>query len=175
MIRVVRGDLADSRADGILRPVNASGEAVSAAGVRIEEVVGTGMAERLRDIGEVPVGGATITPGWTLHASYVIHVVVQSPVEVASELTVRLALLNGLRRANDWDLRSLALAPLGVGPGNLETERSAAVLIDVLEEHVRSGLEPQSLDIVVESEYEEGVFRRLVEAAAGGTPDQSEE
>jgi O-acetyl-ADP-ribose deacetylase (regulator of RNase III) len=120
---------------------------------------------RLQELGDLPVGSAVITPGGDLPASFVIHVVVQSPEEPVTSAGVRRGLVNALRRASEFSIGSVALPPMGVGPGNLDAEEAARVLEDVVSEHLQAGEEPHDLLIVVESEYEMEVFGRL---APGG-------
>lgn len=170
MIDVVRGELASTPTEGVLRPVNARGDAVSAAGRRLELQAGSGPADTLRALGDLPVGGAVITPGGELEASFVIHVVVQAADEPVSAAGVRRALENGLRRAAEWDLESLAVPPVGTGPGNLDAESAADLLLQVVAGHVAGGGAPRRVQVVVESPYDEQVYRRRLSAAADADP-----
>lgn len=166
MIEVRRTDLSSVTVEAILRPVNAGGDPVSTAGRNLETAAGEEVVERLRAGGEIPVGGAVLTPGGNLSASFVIHVVVQSADEAASAPGVRRALVNGLRRASDWGIRSLALPPLGAGPLGLDAEEAAGIVLDVLGEHLRTGVEPQTLVVAVETDFEEKVYRGRMSVAA---------
>ena len=118
---------------------------------------------RLRNVGTLPLGGAVITPGGGLRADYLIHVVVMSEEEPQTATTVRKALQNGLRRASDWELESLALPPLGIGVGLVEPEVSAKGLVEILITHLEAGGPPHDLTIVVSSSYESELFTQLVQ------------
>lgn len=168
MIRVVVGDLAGTEGvEAVVRPVRSDGEAVSAAGRRVELAAGPGVAQRLQALGELPVGGAVITPGGGLPASFLIHAVVQSAEEAVSRLGVQRALVNAVRRAQDWGVTSLAVPPIGTGAGNLDVEEAAEILVEVLQDHLRDGADPRELTIVVEGAYEEDVYARaLADVAA---------
>lgn len=170
MIDVVRGELATAPTEGILRPVNARGDAVSAAGRRLELQAGSGPADRLRELGDLPVGGAVITPGGELQAAFVIHVVVQAADEPVSAAGVRRALENGLRRAAEWEIESLAVPPVGTGPGNLDAERAADILLEAIAAHVTGSGAPRRLQVVVESEFDEELYRRRLSAQSGADP-----
>ena len=159
MIRVVRGNIEEFEGDAVARPVGSDGEAVSAVARRLEVVGGDEMTARLQRMGEMPVGGAFLTPGGELPARFVLHLVVRSPEEPTSWHTIQRALLNALGRAHDWDLASLAIPPLGLGAGNLDSEEAASLLVAVLQDHLEQGRTPSELVIVVETEYEEQVFR----------------
>lgn len=162
MIEIRREDLATTSIEAVVRPIRSDGEAVNQLGRRLEITAGPELAERLRELGELPVGGAVLTPGGDLPASFVIHVVVQSPDEPVTSSGIRRGLVNALRRASEFGITSLALPPVGMGPGNLEVEEAARVLHEILSEHRQGGENPRELLIVVESEYEEEVFGRLI-------------
>lgn len=164
MIRVRRGELHAATAEAILRPLSAEGASVTTSGRKLEAEAGPVMEARLQEIGELPLGGAVITPAGNLSTSFVIHVVVQSVHEPMTGSTVSRALLNGLRRATEWGLTSVALPPLGIGPGTMDPEDAARLLVDVLREHLEGSTEPRDLTIVVESEFEEELLGRLVAA-----------
>lgn len=161
---MVRGDLVTAEAECLLRPVSGHGEAVSVAGRRLEAAAGPTVAERLQAQGEIPLGTAILTPGGALAASFIIHVVVQTPEEPVTSHTVQRGLVNALRRAADFGIESLALPPMGLGAGNLAVEESAKVMVDVIRNHEAEGRPPGDLQIVVESEYEGSVFDALVDA-----------
>ncbi|HSR42022.1 MAG TPA: macro domain-containing protein, partial [Longimicrobiales bacterium] len=117
MIRVLRQALADAEAEAVVRPVRSDGEAITGPGRRLEVAAVTDWSARLGEMGDLPVGVAVLTPGGELPASFVIHVVVQSPEEPVTAAGVRRGLVNVLRRASEFGIDSLALPPLGVGPG----------------------------------------------------------
>lgn len=159
-----RGELAEIPVEGVLRPVSAEGDAVSRAGRYLEKVAGDEVAGRLRAQGELPIGGAVITPGGNLSASFVIHVVVQSADEPVNVVALERAILNGLRRATEWGIRSLALPPLGTGPGNLEPEDAGRIVVSALQDHLDRGSEPRELIVVVDGAYDEELYLRQVGA-----------
>lgn len=168
MIRLVRGSLADARAEGILRPVGSMLEAVTVSGREVELRAGDSVRRRLDGLGEVPVGGAVVTPGGGVEVPFLIHVVIQSRDEAATEITVRQALTNGLRRAAEWEMSSLALPPLGTGVGQMDVERAAAAMVGVIMEHRGVAEHPSEVLLVVSGDFEEEVFRGAL--AVAGVP-----
>jgi O-acetyl-ADP-ribose deacetylase (regulator of RNase III) len=160
MIEVVQGDIANLRASGILRPVSAEWEPVSTAARRIEVAAGPELLEQCEKLGDLPVGSAVITSANRLDADFIVHAIVRSVDEQVSESTVYRALQNALRRCVEWGVDRLAVPPLGTGPGNLDAEGAASVMIPVLLEHMRDADFPADVSIVVESEYELDVFTR---------------
>ena len=159
------GRLDDADTQGLLRPVRSDCSGITGASRRVEAGAGDKVRARLEAMGELPVGGAVVTPGGELRATFIIHAVLDSPEESVSSMAVQRALLNGLRRAAEWGMTSLSLPPLGLGVGTLEPEDSALMLVEVLLDHQRQGEPPKEVVIVVESPFEEELFRRLLAAA----------
>ena len=168
MIRVVLGALEDSDTEAILRPIRSDLTPVSAASRDVGSAAGPLMEERLQSQGSVPVGGAILTPGGSLAAPYVIHVVVMSDDEPQTGATVERALRNGLARAADWGIESLALPPLGMSAGLTEPEVAAESLVRVLRDHLAGGNDSLDLTIVATTSFEEELFARLVGATEEG-------
>ncbi len=73
------------------------------------------------------------------------------------------ALRNGLRRAADWGLSSLAMPLLGAGVGHMDAEEAARAQVEILVTHLDEGHPPLELTVVVAGDYEAGIFERLVE------------
>ena len=167
MIRVTIGQLADEQAEGVIRPIRSDLAPVTPAAREIDRRGGEELEARLSQIGPLPVGGAVLTPAGPIAADFLIHVVVASPEEPQTALSVQKALKNGLRRAVDWGLESVALPPLGLGVGALDPEASARALVEILVNHLGEGAAPLDLTIVAGSEYEAGLLQRLVEELAG--------
>jgi O-acetyl-ADP-ribose deacetylase (regulator of RNase III) len=166
VISVRLADLAEVRAAGLVRPVSAERQAVTPAMRRLEMAAGPALDEQCRRLGELPVGSAVITPAGDLPVQFVIHAVVRSYQEPVSAGTVRRALQNALRRAEEWGLDRVAVAPFGTGAGNLDAEESARIMMDVLMEHMQSARYPASVEIVVDSEYDRDAFERQLNSHA---------
>jgi O-acetyl-ADP-ribose deacetylase (regulator of RNase III) len=162
MIRVVRGELSEQRVDGLMRPVRSDLAPVSVPSRDVLSVAGEELRERLGRMGFLPVGGAVLTPAGLLPAPFLIHAVVMSEDEPQTSLSVQRALRNGLRRASDWGLSSLALPPIGLSVGTADPEGSARALVEILFNHLDEGLAPLDLTIVVASDFESDLFTRLV-------------
>jgi O-acetyl-ADP-ribose deacetylase len=165
MITVRMGRLEEVETEGVLRTVRSDFTGITAASRRVDAAAGEKVRARLDGMGELPVGGAVVTPGGDLRAPFIIHAVVESPEESLSAFGVQRALVNGLRRAQEWEMASLSVPPLGLGAGSLEPEEWASMVVELLLNHVREGEPPREITIVVESEYEEDLFRRLLAAA----------
>ncbi len=165
------GVLAETPASAILMPVDADRGAATAAARRVELLAGPAGAAPLQALGELPVGSATMSAAGALPAQFLIHVVVRSRDEGVTRGGVRRGLQNALRRAVEWAIPDIALPPLGTGAGNLDAEESAAIMVPVLREHLRTSPFPARVRIMVESEYELDAFRRELARPGGPAAD----
>lgn len=162
MIEVVLGDLAQQPVEAILRPIRSDLDPVSAASREVGRRAGLDVEERLRAGGQVPVGAAVLTPAGALPSMFVIHAVVGSVDEPQSRVTVERALRNGLARATDWGVNTLAMPVLGLGAGSMEPEDATSAFLDVLREHLADGRPPLDLKVVAASEYERDLLERML-------------
>lgn len=165
MIGVSRIEAAEAGTEAILRSVSSQLEPDTPESRDLAQGAGPDVSERLRGMGSLPVGAAVITPGGDLPVPFLIHVVLQSPEEPIRKEGVRLALQNGLRRAEEWGLESLAMPPLGTGAGNLDAEEAAEVMIPLIQDHLQRFDHPREVVIAVGNDYEDDVFQRAVESA----------
>jgi len=166
MIRVRVAELSSFDGEAVLRPVRADLDPTSVSSRDLMERAGPAVRDRLELAGELPVGGAVITPGGDLPADFVIHVVTCSQDEPETPLSVQRALRNGLRRAADWEVTSLGVPPLGTGVGVMGLEDAARVQVEILVNHLNEGLAPRDLTVLVANSYEHDVFSRVVAALA---------
>ncbi len=163
MIEVVLGDLREAETEAVVRSVNADLDGATTVCRRVGEGAGPEVTARLSGVGETPVGGALVTPGGQLRAPFLIHLVIRSREEPVSPAGLRRAITNGLRQATEWGIESLAIPPLGVGPGNMDAEGSARILIPCIRDHLREAALPSRVVIVVSSEYERDAFESELE------------
>lgn len=158
MIEVRLGELAVTVAKAYLRPITADGAAATVAARRLEIAAGPDVAEQLRRPGEFPVGSAMITGAGSLPAEYLIHVVVRSHEQPVTAEAVRRALVNGLRRLDEWGIESVALPLLGTGAGCLDPEEAAALVVPILVQSQQQ--RSRQVVIIAESEYERDLIER---------------
>lgn len=167
MIEVRVTELAEVEAGAVLRPVSCDFAPVTPAMRRFDQVAGPAVAEQCGRLGELPLGSAVITVGGGIPAGFIVHVAVRSAEEAASPAVVQRGLLNGLRRLEEWGIRSVAMAPLGTGAGNLDAEEAAAAMLPVLVNHVRATDHLERAVLVVEDAYQEAAFRAAIARHAG--------
>lgn len=73
--QIVRNDITCMEVDAIVNTANPSPVVGSGTDAGIHEKAGPRLLEARKRIGEIPVGQAALTKGYSLHASYVIHAV----------------------------------------------------------------------------------------------------
>lgn len=154
MIDVSIDDLAFFRASAIIRPVNAEFGATTPVLRRLDVAAGTALASRLAAQEPLPVGAAIVTPAGDLGVELMVHAVVCSDTEPVSRNSVRRAFTSALQRTVDWKLDDVAIAPFGLGAGNLPIEDSADVMAQVLAEHRRRTATPANIVFIVETDDE---------------------
>ncbi len=169
-IELVSAPLESVPAEGVVRPVRSDGGPLTAVSRLLEIGAGQDVLRRVEAAGELPVGGAVLTPGGELATPFIIHAALQSPTEPVSRVGVRRALVNVLRRAAEWELDSIALPPLGIGAGNLDAEDAAAEMLPVLLDHLASDAPPRRVVLVVAAGYEEEAFRRVLASVSSARP-----
>ena len=165
MISVRLGRLDEAETEALLCPVRSDFSGLTGAVRRVEMRAGEQVRASLAGMGELPVGGAVVTPGGELPAGFIIHAVVESPEESITPMGIQRAVVNGLRRAREWEVASLAVPPVGLGAGALDAEAAASALIDLIYDHLQEGTPPANIVIVVENAFEEELFQRLLAAA----------
>lgn len=165
MIEVRTDDLAFISADAIARPVDAELRATTPLMRRLEIAGGEALAMHLRVNEPLAIGSAVVTPAGELCVELLIHGVVSSNTEPVTRVAVRQAVASSLQRATDWGIEHLAIASFGTGAGNLDVEDGAEVLVDAIRRHRQSAKHPTKITIVVENQFENDVFERLLVGA----------
>lgn len=158
MIRVQVGGLSEAPVGAVVRPVTTDFSAVTPTMRRFDAAAGPAVAEQCQRVGELPLGSAVITAGGALPADFIVHVAVRSPTENPTSAVVRQGLLNALRRLADWDVATVAVAPLGTGAGNLDAEEAADAMLPVILEHIGRVGVPADVTIIVDDEYQRVAF-----------------
>jgi O-acetyl-ADP-ribose deacetylase (regulator of RNase III) len=155
-------DLAFYEGEAIARPVNAMLGATTPVMRKLERAAGEEFAKTVRVSEPMPVGSAVVTGAGDLPVELLIHGVVSSDDEPVTRTTVRQAMVSAMQRAVAFQIRELAVAPFGLGAGNLDIEDGAEVMIAVLTDHMRRSSYPERVVIIAETEMEEQVLRSRV-------------
>ncbi len=168
-IEVLIDDLAFVTADAIARPVNAELRAITPVMRRLEVSGGEALERALRVQAPLEVGAAVVTGGGKLPAELLIHGVVASDTESVTRDGVRRATESAMQRAHDFGVETLAVAPFGLGAGNLEVEDAAREMLRAMRAHARRAPRPARAVIVVENEWEAEAFNAALAYTARDT------
>ena len=158
-LEITIDDLAFVAADAIARPVNAELRATTTLMRRLEEAAGDGLTRQLRVNEPLDVGAAVVTAAGRLESQLMIHAVVMTEDEPVSRPGVQRAMTSALQRARDWKIEHLAIAPFGLGAGNLDVDDAAQTMLAALADHAHGSDDPRAVTIVVENEVEDAAFR----------------
>lgn len=158
MISVAVDDLAFVAADAVARPVGATLRAITPVMRRLEMAAGDALLRQLRVQEPLEVGAAVVTGAGALSAPLMIHAVVATEETAVSREGVRRATASTLQRARDFAIDHLAIAPYGLGAGNLELEEAAAAMLDAMHAHGQRHPVPATIMIVVEHDAERDAF-----------------
>jgi len=157
-------DLVFFDGEAIARPATSRLTATTPVLRRLELAAGPALAAQLQLQEPLPVGSAVVTGAGDLDVELIIHGVVQSDTEPVTAAGVRRALRSAFQRMVDWHLGAVALAPFGLGAGNLDVDESAHALVDVLAQHLRPEAPfPTRLTVVTETAEEAEIFRHCLD------------
>jgi O-acetyl-ADP-ribose deacetylase len=138
-LRIVRGDLTESRADAIVNAANARLQHGGGVAGAIVRKGGRIIQEESNRIGFVPVGKAAITGAGALKARFVIHTVGPRWGEGDEEMKLRSAVLSTLKLATERGLESLAMPAISAGIFGFPKAECAHIIIDEINSFVSSG------------------------------------
>ena len=164
-VRIV--DLSFYAGEAIAWPVSATICATTPLLRRMEGAGGEALALATRIQQPLPLGAAVVTAAGDLPVQWLVHAVIQSEEERVTRDSVRRALTSALQRAVDFQLADLAIAPFGIGAGNLAIEDSAELMADVLAQHRYRAEYPRTVLIIVEHETEESAWRAALPRVTG--------
>lgn len=137
-IRVIQGDITEVEADAIVNAANNHlwmGAGVAGA---IKRKGGKEIEDEAMKQGPIPVGEAAVTPAGKLKARYVIHAAVMGQDLTTSEEFIKDATLNGLKRAEELKIESVAFPAFGTGVGAFPVDRCAQIMLDQAKDFSRN-------------------------------------
>jgi O-acetyl-ADP-ribose deacetylase len=138
MIEVFVGDITELEVDAI---VNAASRALAGGGGvdgAIHAAAGPELVRASRALGPIETGSAVITPGFRLHARYVIHAV--GPIwhggkQGEAELLERAYETSFERALDAGDIRSIAFPAISAGVYGYPKESAVEIAVRVMRRH----------------------------------------
>jgi O-acetyl-ADP-ribose deacetylase (regulator of RNase III) len=153
------GDITEFEVDAVVSPANNDlilGGGVSGA---VRRVAGAEIQEACNKVAPIPLGEAVVTPGFSLKSKLVIHAAVMPLGLWADAGSVRRAVANSLKRAEEKGVKSLAIPAVGTGAGNFPAHKSARILFEELTRHLKNS----KLEKVLVVLFDEKVMREYTE------------
>ncbi len=144
-----QGDITESDADAIVNAANS--DLILGAGVAgaIRQKGGPEIQKECDHIGHCPVGDAVVTTGGDLKARYVIHAVGPRWGEGEETTKLKNALINSLKRAEEYQIASIAFPALSTGIFGFPLELAATTLLNAAVDHLTQTTPIQSLTFVL--------------------------
>jgi O-acetyl-ADP-ribose deacetylase (regulator of RNase III) len=134
---LVQGDITEMDTDAIVNAANKN--LILGAGVAgaIRTKGGATIQEECNRIGGAPVGGAAITTGGDLKASYVIHAVGPRMGEGDEDRKLADATRNSLKLANEKGLASITFPAISTGIFGFPKNRCARIMLTTVAETLK--------------------------------------
>ena len=134
---LVQGDITEMDTDAIVNAANK--DLILGAGVAgaIRTKGGATIQEECNRIGGAPVGGAAITTGGDLKASYVIHAVGPRMGEGDEDRKLADATRNSLKLANEKGLASITFPAISTGIFGFPKDRCARIMLTTVAETLK--------------------------------------
>ncbi len=145
-IDVWQGEIAELEVDALIVPANESLFMTAGPAASVKRHGGEIVERAAVDQGPILSGGAVVSPGGVLAASYVIHTVAVGHDLRADPDRLRAALAAAFDFVRPLQLRRVALTLLGTERGAFTPEDSAAIVVPFL---VARRAEPDLLESVV--------------------------
>ena len=161
-ITMRKGDLTDADADAIVNAAN--NELMLGGGVAgaIRVKGGPAIQHECDRIGPIAVGEAAITGAGQLRARHVIHAASVRLGESTSEMNLRAATRNSLKRANENSLKTIAFPAIGTGIAGFPIERCAQVMLEEVRAHLENPTTLERIDFVLFDRASLEVFERVL-------------
>ncbi|MEM2237666.1 MAG: macro domain-containing protein [Candidatus Caldarchaeum sp.] len=153
----IKGDITECDTDAI---VNAANEWLKMGGGVAGAILrkgGRSIQDECDKIGYCPVGGAVITGAGRLKAKHVIHAVGPRMGEGDEERKLRDAVLNSLKLADLYALRSIAFPAISTGAFGYPLEDAARVIVNSTLDYLMR--ENTSLEKVVFVLYDDRAYK----------------
>jgi O-acetyl-ADP-ribose deacetylase (regulator of RNase III) len=148
-IRLVEGDICDSRVDAIVNAANSQlwmGGGVAGA---IKRRGGHEIEREAVSQGPIAIGESVVTGAGRLEAGHVIHAAVMGPDLATSADYVRQATLSALARADELGLQSIAFPALGTGVGGFPLAECARVMFEAVARQAAAGTSLRIVELVL--------------------------
>lgn len=162
-ISILQGDLTEQDVDAIVNAANNDLQLGGGVAGAIRQKGGPTIQVECDRIGAIPLGQAAITRAGNLKARYVIHAASMSLGEATTEENLRLSTRNGLLRAAEAGLRSVAFPAVGTGIAGFPMRRCAEVMLEEAVAHLKGRTTVTDVRFVLHDRPAYETFRTVYE------------
>ncbi len=155
-VELIQGDITESSADAIVNAANsdlALGAGVAGA-IRIKG--GPSIQEECDVLRHCPVGQAVITGAGQLKARYVVHAVGPRRGESDAEAKLQGATLHSLKRADEYNIQSIAFPAISTGVFGFPVEACAQIMLGTVARYLAG---KTGIDLVQFSLFDTSTFQ----------------
>lgn len=134
-IQIIQGDITEQAVEAIVNAANIEllhGGGVAGAIIRAG---GDSIQGESNHLAPIPLGEAAVTRAGKLKCRYVIHAASMRLGGQATESSVRQAIANSFKRAEELGIRSIAFPAIGAGIAGFPMPRCAEISLSIAKEH----------------------------------------
>ena len=163
-LEIFERDLTFMDVDAIVNPMTPELKLGAGLSGEIDRRGGPEIQQELDRIGGILTEEAVITTGGYMEAKYVIHVAAPQMGEGNEEEKLRNAMLNTLKLADEYRLRSIAFPPLSAGRFGFPLDRCAKTMLSTAIGYLKSNTWLERLVFCVFGKQNFEVFHRELQA-----------
>ncbi|MDP2685046.1 MAG: macro domain-containing protein [bacterium] len=163
-IFIEKGDITEQKVDAIINAANS--ELLHGGGMAavIVEAGGQIIQEQSNKIAPIPLGEAAVTEAGKLPCKYVIHAASMKLGELTSEDNLISSIKNGLLRAKELGIKSLAIPAIGTGIGEFPFDTFSQIAIKEVNEFIQNYDQIEKVVFVFSSDVNFNKFQSIYQS-----------
>ena len=136
VVRLVKGDITDLDVDAFVFYAQPDLALGSGYGTSISVRGGLAVQKELQELGPQATGEAVVSTAGNLKAKHIIHAVGPRFQERDTEAKLQVTVRNVLKRAEENEIRTIALPAMGAGYYGIPADLSARVMLETIRNHL---------------------------------------
>src|SRR5277367_4368108 len=169
-IEILQGDVTEMSVDAIVNAANNDLQLGGGVAGAIRRKGGPAIQQECNDIGSIPIGGAAITGGGGLKATFVIHAASMQLGGDTSANALRSATAHSLRIAAEKGLKTIAFPAVGTGIAGFPMDECASIMLNEVARHLKTGTSLQKIHFVLFDDRACDIFTRAWKKLSAGSP-----
>jgi O-acetyl-ADP-ribose deacetylase len=161
-IEIRQGDITEMDCDAIVNAANNDLQLGGGVAGAIRRKGGRSIQDECDEIGAIPIGGAAITSGGDLKASYVIHAASMQLGGETSAQALRISTVHSLRIATQNSLKTIAFPAIGTGIAGFPMKDCAEIMLREVEKHFEEPTSIEKVYFVLFDAEALGIFKKAL-------------